>query len=208
MYLFLDTETTGLPLSWDAPASAVSNWPRLVQLAWELHDPGGRPLGAESHLVRPGGFSIPLTAEKIHGISTERAAREGRGLDEVLDAFAAAIEGARAVVSHNLRFDRNVVEAELHRRGRRSPFEGKTLVCTMLSSTEFCRLPGKRGFKWPTLAELHLALFGNALREAHDAAVDVSTCSKCFFELEKRGVIRVPFSAAPPHRPSPPPERS
>ena len=34
MYLFFDTETTGLPRRWNAPVTDVDNWPRLVQLAW------------------------------------------------------------------------------------------------------------------------------------------------------------------------------
>jgi DNA polymerase III subunit alpha len=35
MYLIFDMETTGLPASWNAPASDVDNWPQVVQLAWE-----------------------------------------------------------------------------------------------------------------------------------------------------------------------------
>jgi hypothetical protein len=48
------------------------------------------------------------------------------------------------------------------------------------------------GYKWPTLPELHLKLFGKKVKEAHDAAVDVATCSKCFSELRRLGIIRVP----------------
>lgn len=33
-YLFIDTETTGLPKEYDAPYTDIDNWPRLVQLAW------------------------------------------------------------------------------------------------------------------------------------------------------------------------------
>jgi len=34
MYLFFDTETTGLPKKWKAPITDLDNWPRLVQLAY------------------------------------------------------------------------------------------------------------------------------------------------------------------------------
>ena len=34
MYLFFDTETTGLPRNWKAPITDLNNWPRLVQLAY------------------------------------------------------------------------------------------------------------------------------------------------------------------------------
>ena len=38
MYLFFDTETTGLPKNWKAPITDLENWPRLVQLAWLVYD--------------------------------------------------------------------------------------------------------------------------------------------------------------------------
>ena len=38
MYLFFDTETTGLPRSWKAPITDSNNWPRLVQIAWLVFD--------------------------------------------------------------------------------------------------------------------------------------------------------------------------
>ena len=38
MYLIFDTETTGLPKSWNAPITDTDNWPRCIQIAWQLHD--------------------------------------------------------------------------------------------------------------------------------------------------------------------------
>lgn len=38
MYLFFDTETTGLPKEYRARTEDVDNWPRVVQLAWALYD--------------------------------------------------------------------------------------------------------------------------------------------------------------------------
>ncbi len=38
MYLIFDTETTGLPKRWDAPITDTDNWPRAVQIAWQLHE--------------------------------------------------------------------------------------------------------------------------------------------------------------------------
>ena len=44
MYLIFDTETTGLPKSWNAPITNTDNWPRCVQIAWQLHDEMGNVL--------------------------------------------------------------------------------------------------------------------------------------------------------------------
>ncbi|PJB57251.1 MAG: 3'-5' exonuclease, partial [Bacteroidetes bacterium CG_4_9_14_3_um_filter_41_19] len=36
MFLIFDTETTGLPQRYDAPLTDFDNWPRMIQLAWQL----------------------------------------------------------------------------------------------------------------------------------------------------------------------------
>ena len=89
MYLIFDTETTGLPGNKQAPLTDFDNWPRVVQIAWQLHDGHGKLLSAENIIVKPDGFTIPFNAEKVHGISTERAQKEGRPLGEVLELFSA-----------------------------------------------------------------------------------------------------------------------
>ena len=69
MYLIFDTETTGLPKSWKAPVFQVNNWPRVIQMAWQVFDAAGDRIDEYSGLVRPEGFVIPVEAEKVHGIS-------------------------------------------------------------------------------------------------------------------------------------------
>jgi DNA polymerase III epsilon subunit-like protein len=191
MYVFIDTETTGLPRRWNAPPEDIDNWPRLVQIGWARYDARNRHLGTKAFIVKPDGFSIPPDAQRVHGISTERALAEGAELKVVLDALAQAMQRATVVVAHNLRFDENVIAAEFLRQGRPNPFLGKARLCTMTATTEFCRLPGPRGHKWPTLEELHFAVFGTLPAETHDARADVTTCAKCFFALKKRGVLAV-----------------
>ena len=78
MFIIFDTETTGLPSNYNAPVSDSDNWPRLIQLAWQIHDEHGVFIKAESHIIKPSGFTIPYQSEKIHGISTERAEKEGK----------------------------------------------------------------------------------------------------------------------------------
>jgi DNA polymerase-3 subunit epsilon len=191
MYLFFDTETTGIPRSHDAPASDVANWPRLVQIAWVLTDESGNEPRSQAFIIRPDGFEIPASAARVHGITTETARRLGIEVGHALTAFTEDLAAAEILVAHNVQFDERVVGAEFHRAGRKqSPMAGKSLCCTMRSSTSFCRIPGgPRGYKWPTLEQLHHALFGAALESAHNAVADVHACAKCFFELKRKGVI-------------------
>ena len=92
MYLIFDTETTGLPTKgYYEPISDVDNWPRVVQLAWQLHDDDGALIEHKDFLIKPDGFDIPYGAEKIHGISTELAAKNGIPLAEGLSLFLSLI---------------------------------------------------------------------------------------------------------------------
>lgn len=187
--LFFDTETTGIPRNYKAPASDVRNWPRLVQIAWLLTDASGRELAAREHIVRPEGFVIPAEAARIHGIDTDRARREGEDLAAVLDAFGADLARAQLLVAHNVAFDEKIVGAELLRAGRVNAVESVTRLCTMQSATEYCRLPGNYGYKWPTLSELHGRLFGEAFSDAHRALADVRACARCCFRLRDLGIV-------------------
>ena len=117
MFLIFDTETTGLPQNYNAPVSDSENWPRMVQLAWEIHDKTGTLIEAKSHIVRPEGFTIPFSAEKVHGISTERALNEGIELRDVLNEFVTSLESCTIVIGHNIEFDLKIVGAEFYRTG-------------------------------------------------------------------------------------------
>lgn len=189
MYLIFDTETTGLPKRWDAPASDTDNWPRCIQIAWQLHDGEGRLLEQYDALVRPDGFNIPYDAEQIHGISTGLALEEGLPMAEVLEAFRAALARTQFLVGQNVGFDINVMGAEFHRAEGADPLEKFPVLDTCTEATaELCQLPGGRGgkFKLPTLTELHLHLFGEPFEEAHNATADVEATTRCFLELLRR----------------------
>lgn len=188
--LFFDTETTGLPRNYKAPVSDLGNWPRMVQIAWLLTDEHGNEAGAYEYVIKPDGYVIPAEAARIHGITTERALREGYPLADVLAAFLEDLRGADCLIAHNVQFDEKIVGAELLRAGLRDELQGRPKVCTMQSATDFCRLPGPYGFKWPTLAELHTALFGQGFIGAHRALADVRACAKSYFQLRRLQVLR------------------
>jgi len=195
MFLIFDTETTGLPRNWNAPLSDGDNWPRLVQLAWQLHDVSGTLLSRGNVIIKPEGFTIPFNATKIHGISTDRAMNEGVALIDVVSQFLGDLEKAKYAVGHNVSFDVSIVGAEMIRLGLDEELLTKfASIDSKDEATDFCAIPGGKGgkFKWPTLTELHEKLFGVAFKEAHDAAYDVDATAKCFFGLIKQGVIKRP----------------
>jgi DNA polymerase III epsilon subunit-like protein len=189
LYLFFDTETTGLPRDWKAPITNTANWPRLVQLAWMLCDEAGTELAKQCRIVKPDGFTIPDKAASVHGISTDRALAEGVELKQAMDEFMAASDLATKFVAHNIAFDEKIVGAECVRLNLPVPFVGKPMLCTMKESTQYCKIPGPYGVKWPTLTELHVKLFGKAFDGAHDAMSDVGACKSAYYELKTRKVM-------------------
>lgn len=189
MILFLDTETTGIPRNYRAPVSDLDNWPRLVQLGWLMAGEDGAEISAAEFIVRPEGFVIPDDAARVHGISNALALQEGVPLATVLEAVVAEVEQASVLVAHNMQFDEKILGAELLRTGYPNLLDEKLRLCTMQSATDYCRLPGRYGFKWPTLQELHHKLFGESFAGGHSALADVRACARCFFRLKQLQVL-------------------
>lgn len=189
-YLIFDTETTGLPKRWGAPISDIENWPRLVQIAWFKCDKFGNILSETDYIIKPDGFIIPDDAANVHGITTDIANEKGKSLSIIMTEFSKAINKSSILVAHNMKFDEKIVGAEFIREDIENELSEMPKICTMESTTKYCKLPGKYGnYKWPSLSELHCKLFGVDFEDAHDATVDVRACTKCLFKLKNNGII-------------------
>lgn len=186
MYLIFDTETTGLPKSWNAPITDTDNWPRCVQIAWQLHDELGNVVEHNDFLIQPEGYNIPYDSERIHGISTELATEQGIPLTEGLELFNTALQKTKFIVGQNVGFDINIMGCEFYRLGVENNLTDLPILDTCTEHTaQLCQIPGGRGgkFKLPTLTELHNHLFGVGFNEAHNATADVEATTRCFLEL-------------------------
>ena len=194
MFLIFDTETTGLPRNYNAPVTDFDNWPRMVQIAWQLHDATGNLISNDSIIVKPEGYTIPFATVQIHGITNERANEEGQELKNTLQKFSDVVGQTNYLCGHNIEFDINIIGAELLRCGLPNILENRPFIDTKNDqTTEYCAIPGGRGgkFKWPTLTELYQKLFNKGFDEAHNAAFDVAATTKVFFEILKRGITKV-----------------
>ncbi|MDY0086073.1 MAG: DNA polymerase III subunit alpha [Bacteroidales bacterium] len=193
MFLIFDTETTGLPRNYNAPVSDSDNWPRMVQLAWQLHDELGNLVEQANYVIKPEGFTIPFNATKVHGITTDHAQKHGVALETVLEKFEQACSQSRFLVGHNIDFDLKIAGAEyfrIYQEDRLKDYH-KLDTCTETTAS-LCQLPGGRGgkFKLPNLAELHKHLFQEGFDEAHNASADVAATARCFLELLRTEVFK------------------
>ena len=201
MYLVFDTETTGLPRNWKAPLTDSDNWPRCIQIAWQLHDHMGRLIEHQDYLVKPTGYNIPYDAEKIHGISTELAHEKGIELPLMIEKFQQALSKTTFIVGQNVTFDLNIMGAEFLRLGMENPLPSMPLLDTCSETTaQMCQIPGGRGgkFKLPTLTELHQFLFKKPFAQAHNATADVEATTRCFLELIRRQLFTQEELDCPP----------
>ena len=184
-YLFIDTETTGLPKDEKCSPMDVNNWPRLVSLAYILCD-NKEIVDKNYYIIKPNRFIIPAEATKIHGITTAEAVSKGQDLSDVLNDIKPIIEKCDYIVGHNVAFDINVINAEYYRYNFIMPASLKPNICTMKLSRDYCGLPNN---KYPKLQELYTLLKGEPFSDAHNALKDTQACMECFWILKDSGII-------------------
>jgi DNA polymerase III epsilon subunit-like protein len=182
--LVFDTETNGKAKDFNRPMTDLDNWPRITQIAWGVWDSKTDEVKYYESLIKPDGWTVPTTKFFLeNNMSTERCEEEGKPLIEVLEMFISSCEECDVLVAHNMSFDHPVVGAEMIRTGLRLKSKIPKF-CTMKSTTDLCKLPGRYGnYKWPTLTELHTHLFNCEFDGAHDALDDVRACLTCFKEI-------------------------
>ena len=76
-YIIIDVETTGLPINKNDDPENVDNWPRIVQFAWVLFDADHKFITKDCYIIKQE-QRIPPDATRIHGITDERARKEGK----------------------------------------------------------------------------------------------------------------------------------
>lgn len=200
--IFFDTETTGLPGAnlpklpfgtYHSPSNLRAfDTARLVQIAWIVQDPSGVELKREDHIIKPNGeYPIPSDVVKFHGITTEIAEARGEERIKILSMLASDFADCSTFVCHNVSFDSRIVASELIRVGLPNFLEGKTPKCTMEIGMNITKIPkpgNYRGYKWPSLTELHTHFFGKAFSNAHSALADTEACMKCYNKIVENDV--------------------
>jgi len=190
MYLVFDVSANGKPKSFSASPNDVSNWPRMVHVSWIVLGENLKPIKDFNCLIKPDGFSISEDTEKKHTIDAEKAKLEGDTLPEVLQKFSDAVDEAKYLFAHNLNYNENIIAAEFKRAEMDHRIFASERLCLMQEGTFYAKIANKRGgFKWPTLMELHAAIFKQGFSPANNARADVIAASRCFIALHKVGAF-------------------
>lgn len=190
MYIFIHTETTGLPKKWDAELSDSKNWPRMIQLSWVVYDEFENKINFGDYLIKPKGFIIPKWATEIHGISTKNAKENGAGLLDVLNEINLQIDNAKFIVGYFINFNLNILGSELLRNKLEFNVKNKNIICILEnrallfpSKTKYLRSP------YVSLEKIYKKLFNIDISENLSYFERLFLIAKCFFEMKRLNLI-------------------
>jgi len=189
--LIFDTETDGFPLNYKASIYETNNWPRIESIAWNKIAPNGQLLSSKYFVKKPNGFSEESTSTTIHGVSNEYVNLIGLSLKEIILLFENELSDCHYLVAHNIEFDYAIVFSEYRRvELNTTRISSIKKICTMKKSITFCKLPSKKGYKYPKLSELYYKLFGISISNEYNSQTNANVCMKCLKELFNLKIIK------------------
>lgn len=187
-YLFIDTETTGLPVNYQGLITDSSNWPRIVQLGYIITNQHGNEIHIEEQVIKPVGWKVKAT--EVHGITQEQAEQKGIPLARALTKLTSWAHACDAIICHNIDFDLPILQAEYYREQMLHPLKGKLFFCTQKQTTDIVKVRKRQsgfrqsGYKWPSLRELANYCNVKYGDNAHTALADARVTAKCFHHLD------------------------
>jgi DNA polymerase III epsilon subunit-like protein len=179
-YIAFDFETSGLPRgrrNTKVTKETLSNFDgcRAVSLSAARFSQRGRLIKTFDAIIRPDDFVIGEDSTAIHGITHERAVKEGQPFTEVFWDFMDFI-GPRTttMVAHNAQFDVSVLQSEMLRHGLpESQIENLVFRCTL-------ELYKERFLSTIKLTKLYADIFGEEFDNAHNSLADSIACGKVY----------------------------
>lgn len=193
--LVIDIETTGLPKTygWDMYYSYkdIKQYDscRVIQLSWAEYTSDGTLIDDTVHdyILNPNDIHT-ITNTNIHGITIEDLRTKGVSWEFIIPQLKNSIQHSYKIVSHNIKFDLNVLSSELYRQELTDVIDMlcdiPTLYCTMEEGKYITNIKLSSGYlKNPKLTELYKELFDKDLHTLHNSKYDVIHTAKCYFKM-------------------------
>jgi DNA polymerase-3 subunit epsilon len=197
MILFWDTETSGIPN--DGLPDDHASQPYMVELGCVLCAEDGTERSCANLIVRPDGWTVPDGAARVHGITTDLAARFGVPLPLVVATFCNLRSIAAETVAYNQAFDQKIMRYAIARTGREPSHPGPDKRTDLMEIvTPIVALPPTdrmvaAGYghkhKPPKLSEAYRHFFSEDLQGAHGAIYDARAAARIFFHCRREGLI-------------------
>lgn len=171
---FLYTDTNGLhELNEDVSKKNLFGFARLVSLNYEIGFVEDSKYILESKkntIIKPRCMHISDESIAIHGITNEKATKEGKDIEESLIEFLEDIKNVNILVSHNIVFHLRTIQAELIRYNIQFNFKKYIIIDTISFF---------HNFSFPKLKDLYTKLTNKKPKNKNT----LELIRKCFFSL-------------------------
>lgn len=178
-----DLETTGI----DVRTS------RIVTAHVGVLDSSGVLTESREWLANPG-VEIPVQASAVHGVTTERAAAEGRPAHEVVAEIVSALrelfDRGLAVTIYNAPYDLSLLAHEASRHGVAPLVSPRPVIDPLVIDKAVDRY--RKGKRTLEFTSVH---YGVLLEGAHDAEADAVASGRVALALAARYADQIPTDA-------------
>lgn len=184
--MFIDTETIGLPITkgfdnyYSPRETKYYDNSRMIEIGYILYNSKNEKIKEVSNLIKPNNFEIGNS--KFHGITNEKAFKEGKNLEDVLTELNNDLLSCDTIIAHNIGFDINIILAEAYRVKNKDLIKSiklKKKECTMKISQQLMNV-----YKSPKLIETYEFLFKKKIKQDHRALSDVIICADCYYKIK------------------------
>lgn len=185
MNMFLDIETTGIPLKGAEWRVDYMKFPRIVSICWRVNGV------SNYHIINQCGKHIPESATKVHGITNEVCSKSRTFIKPLLRAFIEDAIKCEFIIGHNTYFDTSILKANVYREFGPDSKEAHQVneALSKHKRIDIMRLSASYNKGWMTLDKLHKKLLGCGIK-AHHAAIDASALEDCYLKLVEIGVVK------------------
>lgn len=194
MILALDVETSGL-IPKGIPKGDPA-WPFIVQVGAILFDLDGTEHAVFGSKVRSDGRAISPGAEKVHGITTRAASRQGVSELIALAVVSGFAAQCSIITAFNAPFDISIIESSLIRLGKSTKMivrHGIEIVDLIPPAAQLCKLPSEHesgSYRWPSLDAACASILGEPNRIGpHVALHDAGRAKRLFLALRERKLL-------------------
>jgi DNA polymerase-3 subunit alpha len=199
MYLFIDTETNGLPNMTnirygDYPLYTNINkydTARVIQLSFMLCDKNLNEIEMHDYIIKRENYEI--NNYEFHNITNE-ISDKGYDFNYVINILMKTLEKCQYIIAHNINFDINVIRSEFYRRNNIDyikEINKYKQICTVKQFKYIVNAKNKYDkIKDPSLKELFHFAFNKELECAHNSKYDVINLHKAVKYFYDNKVIK------------------
>ncbi|MFN5771850.1 hypothetical protein, partial [Flavobacterium sp.] len=192
----LFVQTSGVQINYDAPVHNYNEWVRAISINWIIYEnvhanvfKSASSFRHNINYIIPAGFNVDKESLNYNSIKFNKLVDNGKNIVEVLKLFLENFEDFDYVIGHNIQFHLNVVLSELYRNGFNYTKKIKT-ICLMKIGVDYCKIPSKIGYKFPTLSELSKYVLKKDL-ENNDSYKCLEIIDEMYGEFYKKELINV-----------------